>query len=94
MLLTTLHAMKRVLGFLRRRTGAATRLVDCESCGADFVNPVAWHALSESRWWMRLRCAECGFVREVELSNRDAARFDAQLAHGMAVIAWTAANIS
>jgi ribosomal protein S27AE len=55
------------------------RLVDCERCGSDFVNPVAWHEQGETHWWMRLRCGQCGVVREVEVSNEEAERFDREL---------------
>jgi uncharacterized Zn finger protein len=69
------------------------KLVDCRSCGADFVNPVRWHEQGESGWWIRLRCGECGFVREVEVSNEEAERFDAELDRGMAKIASTVARL-
>jgi hypothetical protein len=63
------------------------RLVVCVSCHADFVNPVSWHELSETHWWMRLRCGECGFVREVEVTNEEAQRFEHELDRGVKQIA-------
>src|SRR5687767_4884376 len=63
------------------------RLVVCESCRADFVNPVSWHELSEMHWWIRLRCGECGFVREVEVDNEEAQRFEHELDRGVRQIA-------
>ena len=63
------------------------RLVDCPSCGADLMNPVSWHDVDESTWWMRLRCGACGFVREVEASNEEAQRLEADLDRGLATIA-------
>jgi hypothetical protein len=63
------------------------RLVDCERCGCDFVTPVAWHEQGESHWWIRLRCGQCDLVREVEVTDVEAARFDQQLDRGLADIA-------
>ena len=64
-----------------------SRLVVCEGCHADFVNPVSWHELSETHWWIRLRCGECGFVREVEVTNEEAQRFEHELDRGVRQIA-------
>ena len=64
-----------------------SRLVVCVGCRADFVNPVSWHELSETHWWIRLRCGECGFVREVEVTNEEAQRFDHELDRGVKQIA-------
>jgi hypothetical protein len=64
-----------------------SRLVVCEGCHADFVNPVSWHELSETHWWIRLRCGECGFVREVEVTNEEAQRFEHELDRGVKQIA-------
>ena len=76
---------------LRRLAGPASphseRLVDCPSCGADLMNPVSWHDVDESTWWMRLRCGACGSVREVEASNEEAQRLDADLDRGLTTIA-------
>jgi hypothetical protein len=58
--------------------------VVCVGCHADFVNPVSWHELSETHWWIRLRC---GFVREVEVTNEDAQRFEHELDRGVKQIA-------
>ena len=61
--------------------------MDCPSCGVDLMNPVSWHDVDESTWWMRLRCGACGSVREVEASNEEAQRLDADLDRGLATIA-------
>jgi hypothetical protein len=63
------------------------QLVYCPSCGLDLMNPVRWHELDESTWWMRLRCGGCGFVRLVDASNEQANQLDADLDRGLAVIA-------
>ena len=64
-----------------------SRLVVCVGCHADFVNPVSWHELSETHWWIRLRCGECGFVREVEVTNEEAQSFEHELDRGVEQIA-------
>jgi hypothetical protein len=90
----------RLLDFLRhlnapRRQLPAppSRLVDCGHCGSDFVNPVTWHGDGPSHWWIRLRCGQCAVVREVLVSNEDAARFERDLDLGVADIAATVARI-
>ena len=88
-------AMQRNTAKLRallRRLASPTQprhaeLVVCERCRSDFVNPVSWHEQGETHWWMRLRCGECGVVREVELTDEEAKRLDGQLDRGLAKIA-------
>ena len=69
------------------------RLVECERCGLDFVNPVSWHEQSETRWWIRLRCGACGLVRDAEVSDEEAKRFDSDLDLRLASIAATVARL-
>jgi ribosomal protein S27AE len=91
----------RLLDFLRhlnaprrQRSQPPTRLIDCRRCGSDCVNPVAWHEDGASHWWIRLRCGQCGDVRDVEeVSNEQAARFERELDRGVADIAATVARI-
>jgi hypothetical protein len=59
----------------------------CPVCGRDFVQPVNWEPLGEDRWWMFLRCAECGMSREVTVTNAVATRYDEELARGIKEIA-------
>ena len=54
----------------------------CVLCGRDFVTPVEWEPIGDDRWWIFLRCAECGTSREVTISNADAERYDRELAVG------------
>src|SRR5688572_20496509 len=75
--------LRRLLSRLAGSRNRQTRLVVCESCRADFVNPVSWHELSETHWWIRLRCGECGFVRDVEVDNEAAQRFEHELDRGV-----------
>jgi hypothetical protein len=84
--LTSLRAL------LRRLAGPRyplphQRLGVCERCKSDFVNPVSWHELGEMDWWVRLRCGECGFVREVEVTNQEVQRFEQELDRGVKQIA-------
>ena len=83
-------ALRRILGPTNRLHEA---LVVCRRCGSDFANPVSWHAQGEAAWWIRLRCGGCGFVREVEVSNEEAERYDAELDRGMAKIASTLTSL-
>jgi hypothetical protein len=91
------NVFSKLLGFLRHVAGPTyplpVRLVVCRSCGSDFANPVSWHELDESRWWVRLRCGQCGFAREVEASNLEAESLDADLDRGMAKIAASLAQL-
>jgi hypothetical protein len=90
------HAAK--LGVALRGIFGPTHRLDegllvCHACGSDFVNPVSWHEQGEANWWIRLRCGGCGFVREVEASNDEAERYDAELHRGIAKIAATLASL-
>jgi uncharacterized Zn finger protein len=90
------RSISRLLARIRRIGGSVwlpTRLVDCERCGSDVVNPVSWEQLDETCWWIRLRCGECGFVREVKASDEEAKRFDAELDRGVREIAAAVARI-
>ncbi len=69
------------------------RLGDCERCDSDCVIPVAWHECGEFGWWIRARCGECAFVREVEVSDEEAKRFERELDRGVQVIARTVARL-
>jgi hypothetical protein len=87
-----MHRNRTKLGGLLRRLARRahrlqSRLVVCVGCYADCVNPVSWHELSETHWWIRLRCGECGFVREVEVTNEEAQRFERELDRGVKQIA-------
>lgn len=81
----------KLLELLRRIAGPTLpihpRLVVCDRCGADSVNPVSWHEQGETHWWIRLRCGECGLVREVEVTDEEAKRFDGELDGGLVKIA-------
>jgi len=63
----------------------------CVLCDRDFVQPLDWEPLGEDRWWMFLRCAECGVSREVVIANSEAERFETAL-HGRAAVISTAAR--
>jgi hypothetical protein len=80
----------RLLGLLRRLWRSA-RLGDCERCDSNYVIPVARQENGESGWWIRVRCGECAFVRDVEVSNEEAKRFERELDRGVYDIAVTVA---
>jgi hypothetical protein len=86
-------SIARILRRRAARRAVNRRLVYCASCGSAFVNPLAWREFGELEWWMRLRCGECGFVRDVEVSNEEAARYNADLDHGIAQIASAVARL-
>jgi hypothetical protein len=59
----------------------------CASVATPTCHPVSSHELGETHWWIRIRCAECGCVREVEVTNEHAQRFDRDLARRVKQIA-------
>ncbi len=66
---------------------APSGLATCVLCHRDFVHPIAYEPVGEDRWWMLLRCAECGTSREVTVGDEVAERFDDELAEGaMAIV--------
>lgn len=65
----------------------------CPSCGRDYVQPISWEPDGEARWWMFLRCAECGMSREVSVTNGEAERFEVELHARASIIARAVANI-
>jgi hypothetical protein len=86
-----LFRTSRLIRALRRRD-RPPRLVDCEHCGRDFVVPVAWIDLDAERWWIRIRCGECGTAREVVLDDEQARRFEADVDAGARELAWSLAR--
>ena len=56
-----------------------SRLIDCERCGSASVNPMSWDERGETQWWIRLRCGECGFEHEVEVTEDEAEQFEGDL---------------
>jgi len=50
------------------------------------VSPVEWEPVGEDRWWMYLRCGECGTGREVTVTNEVAERYDEELNRGAKAI--------
>ena len=87
----------KVRRFLRRLASPVyprhARLVVCERCYSDFVNPVSWQVQGETHSWIRLRCGECGLVREVEVTNEDAKRLEGELDRGVREIAANVARL-
>jgi hypothetical protein len=87
----------KMLKFLRRLAGPVSprhaRLIVCERCYSDFVNPVSWQVQGETHWCIRLRCGECGLVRDVEVTNEEAKRLEGDLARGVQRIAANVARL-
>jgi hypothetical protein len=85
----------RLLGLLQRLRTAAmpARLVDCDCCNSNYVIPVAWEEDGEFGWWIRVRCGECASVREVDVTNEEAKRFERELDRGVKDIASTLARL-
>jgi hypothetical protein len=68
-------------------------LETCPACKRDFVQPLDWEPEGPDRWWMLLRCAECGVSREVVISNEEADRFEIELHRRADLIAKAAARL-
>jgi len=64
----------------------ATSLTICLHCARDFVAPVSFEPAGRDRWWMFLRCGQCGVSREVTVSNAEARRYDDELIGTMRTI--------
>lgn len=85
-----LAALLRMLNEVRGPTWEIPRrcgpLVICRSCGADMVAPLAWDELTDTTWWMHLRCGACGYAVEVVVDDEDADAFDRALHRHTATI--------
>jgi hypothetical protein len=66
------------------RRGAGLHVCSC--CRSDFVVPVAWEEADDTHWWIRLRCGECGHLREVTVEDVVAQRFDHALEASMVTL--------
>jgi hypothetical protein len=73
------------------RTGGP--LIVCGACGRRMANPVAWHTIDDSRWWIRLRCGECAWWRDVTVSQEAAERLESDLEPGLRTIASVVARL-
>ena len=82
---------------LRRAAAApqppASELSACVLCERDFVTPVEWEPVGEDRWWIFLRCGECGTSREVTVPNAVAERYDEDLSRGANAISRAAGRL-
>ena len=84
----------------RRRRRARSRpdrpglgLHVCSCCRSEFVVPVDWEEADDTHWWIRLRCGECGHVREVTVEDDIAQRFDRALEASMVALRAAVASI-
>ena len=51
------------------------------------ANPVDWRVADEVRWWIRLRCGDCGWSRDVIVTDAVAHRLERDLEPGLRAIA-------
>jgi hypothetical protein len=88
--------LAKLLEFLRHAAGpvqpVAGRLHICPRCHKDFVVPVWSEKLGETHW-IRLRCGQCAFIRQLEVENDAAERLKIELARGQAEIAAALARL-
>ena len=68
-------------------------MIVCGACRSEVANPVDWHAVDESRWWIQLRCGECAWSREVVVTDEAAQRLERDLERGLREIAAAAAQL-
>ena len=76
-----------------KRYGTDRRLIMCAACGSRVVNPVAWHESGQTQWWVRLRCGECAWTREVTITDDEAKQLERDLNHGLLAIESTVARL-
>ena len=62
------------------RTPRASRRASC--AGATSSSRSRGRPRGRSRWWIRVRCAECGTSRELTVTDAEAERYDEELAAG------------
>ena len=68
-------------------SGAGITHVVCAVCGSSVVNPVDWDENGALHWWVRLRCGECAWSREVIITDDEANQLDRDLELGLRDIA-------
>jgi hypothetical protein len=83
--------LSRALNKLRKqdRPDPEVHLETCAMCGGDWVNPVDWEPVSETHWWMLLRCGACDTWRDATVTNEIATRYDFELDRRLDVITRT-----
>jgi hypothetical protein len=81
--------------FRRRAAGRSpdSDLIVCATCASDFVSPIEWREQGQTDWWMRLRCGQCGELREAVVSQAVADRYDRALDRTSATIHATLARL-
>jgi hypothetical protein len=66
--------------FLFRRRPKHTGELDlCHVCCQDRVYPLSWHDTGGGRWWVELRCGECGGYRTGVFGEEALQRFERRL---------------
>ena len=82
------HLVRWLAGPVQEIPGWGARFVVCQLCRAEAVVPVNWEDGGD-RWWIALRCGNCGARREVTLDDGEASALDRALDRGVNQIART-----
>jgi hypothetical protein len=61
-------------------------LHECPLCRRDRVSPITIAESGQAHWDVRLRCGECGDVRDLRITNAQAADYDEALNRHTAVM--------
>ena len=80
------HARRHAKALAAQPSWPGSGLHVCASCRSDFVHASERRRESDARWWMRLRCGQCGGSRDVIVSDDLARRFDADVSRALAGI--------
>jgi hypothetical protein len=69
-----------------RSVAPVTALAECPSCHRDRVAPMDIEESGPKHWDVRLRCGECGAMRDVRITDAQAADYDEALDRHTAAI--------
>jgi hypothetical protein len=78
--------LRTILGPRLPVESAVQSLSVCPHCRACAVVPVDTREHDEHRWWLALRCGECGSAREVVVPDAQAERYGCELDRACAEI--------
>ncbi len=75
---------------IRKRRGARRArnapLHLCVGCGETFVHPIRWSEFGAHRWWLLLRCGNCGAWHEAFATNAAVEAYDRFIERGIVSI--------
>jgi hypothetical protein len=78
---------------LARTLRSPTSLTRCAECRSPFVTPIARERRDGATWTIRLRCGECGFLRDVLVTGHGIERLERDLRQGAAAISESLAHM-